>query len=897
MISGSASRPARLLAVAAVIAVLSSLFAATSAHAAGTGSITGKVTKPSGSALSGSTVDLYSIDANDYIWFEKSVTTRSDGTYTFGSLDRGQYIVGFAYDSRTYADEYWNNEELIENADAISVGTSRVSSINAKLAVGGKISGRVTADSPSSHPVADAEVIAYRWDGSESVWIPGKSAFTSTDGSFTIGGLSEAQWTLEFNPPYEGPDADLALEYWDDKRSFDSAHAFLVQMGQTDAGMDANLSPGGRISGRVTGPNGEPVVDALVFGYPGNIQEMASNFAFTDENGNYTMTGLSPGQHRLEFVDSLEFDNPFDDEGYASEWWDDESSFHGAESVDVAAGATTTGKDAQLDLAGTPLVNKTPPSTTGTPRVGATLTAEAGVWTPHISDETFEYQWFDGGTAIVGADHKTFVPRANHLGRSISVEVTASRSGNSMSAMSAPTTPVAKGVFTSYQPASLSPVSPRVGDTLNVTPAYYGNRFYSNTFEFLADGVPFTYSSGDGVPAEVLGKKLSVRQVTTADGYETATTTSDETQPVQNGTFNPVTTARIQGVPIVGEPLTTERINDVPGADYRYQWLADGAEISGADQPTYAPTSAEVGKSLSVRLSMTKPGYSPAESAGGSTDPVVEAGFLHVTPGTPTVTGTPRVGQQLAASPGTWAPTNVQFTYEWLVDGETIPGVTGSTFTPSVGQGGKRISVKVTGSKSGYTDTSAISSETAPVTTSTPFGEPKNLESPSSTPTTIDLTWTDVDSASGYRIYYGIGSGTRTKVEVGDVTSTTIKGLKPNTAYTIDIAALRSNGTRSSYSPRITARTSLFLPPTDLASPGATSSTIDLTWAKAPSATKYRISYGIGSGTRTAFTVGDVSSRTLTGLTSGKTYNITVAAVLPDGTRSPYSPGIDVATD
>ena len=31
---------------------------------------------------------------------------------------------------------------------------------------------------------------------------------------------------------------------------------------------EAHLAPGGRISGKVIGPEGEPVVDAFVFGYP-----------------------------------------------------------------------------------------------------------------------------------------------------------------------------------------------------------------------------------------------------------------------------------------------------------------------------------------------------------------------------------------------------------------------------------------------------------------------------------------------------------------------------------------------------------------------------------------------------------------------------------------------------
>ena len=52
------------------------------------------------------------------------------------------------------------------------------------------------------------------------------------------------------------------------------------------------------------------------------------------------MTGLSAGQHRLEFVDGLEFDPFGDGPDYASEWWDDRDSFKTAERITVTAGST-----------------------------------------------------------------------------------------------------------------------------------------------------------------------------------------------------------------------------------------------------------------------------------------------------------------------------------------------------------------------------------------------------------------------------------------------------------------------------------------------------------------------------------------------------------------------------
>ena len=71
------------------------------------------------------------------------------------------------------------------------------------------------------------------------------------------------------------------------------------------------------------------------------------------------------------------------------------------------------------------------------------------------------------------------------------------------------------------------------------------------------------------------------------------------------------------------------------------------------------------------------------------------------------------------------------------------------------------------------------------------------------TSTSLTLTWTKVPGVPKYRIYHGITSGTRTKIEVGDVGTTKITGLKPDTTYAIDIASLMSDGTRSDYTPRI----------------------------------------------------------------------------------------------
>ena len=88
---------------------------------------------------------------------------------------------------------------------------------------------------------------------------------------------------------------------------------------------------------------------------------------------------------------------------------------------------------------------------------------------------------------------------------------------------------------------------------------------------------------------------------------------------------------------------------------------------------------------------------------------------------------------------------------------------------------------------------------------------PTNFVKTKTSSTGLTVSWTPAAGAEGYRIYYGIGTGTRTAVEVtgGSKTSKQITGLKPNTTYTIDIASLENDGTsRSLYTtPRISVKT------------------------------------------------------------------------------------------
>ncbi|MDR1710319.1 MAG: FIVAR domain-containing protein [Propionibacteriaceae bacterium] len=77
----------------------------------------------------------------------------------------------------------------------------------------------------------------------------------------------------------------------------------------------------------------------------------------------------------------------------------------------------------------------------------------------------------------------------------------------------------------------------------------------------------------------------------------------------------------------------------------------------------------------------------------------------------PVITGGKLVGETVTAVPGVWSPAGVALEYQWLRSGKAISGATEATYTLQGADVGKKITVKVTGSKDGYPKVSATSSK------------------------------------------------------------------------------------------------------------------------------------------------------------------------------------------
>lgn len=166
----------------------------------------------------------------------------------------------------------------------------------------------------------------------------------------------------------------------------------------------------------------------------------------------------------------------------------------------------------------------------------------------------------------------------------------------------------------------------------------------------------------------------------------------------------------VTGTPVVGGTLTVAPwFWDPWQVPLTYQWLRDGTPIQGATGTTYRPTSADLGRAISIRVGASDLGVTWPSAATAAVAP----GTL--TPSTPVVSGTAAVGRTLTAKPGTWAPSGVALTYQWLRSGTAIRGATASTYTLTAADRGATLSVRVSGARAGYTTATRTSGATATV--------------------------------------------------------------------------------------------------------------------------------------------------------------------------------------
>ncbi len=483
------------------------------------GSISGTVTMPIPDEV------LVDVDGPTGI---APITLTGTSTYRLDGLRAGDYTVSFQtsfpnpFEGSDLLDEWWPGVYDRDGAVTIHVEAGvETTGIDATLEIAGSISGRVALPQFTGPYDYRRSVRVTVTDAEDPEWLrrgwsdTDDSGYVDTNGAYTVTGLRPGTYLVEFwatNLVYDA-------KYWDDSLTADGATLVTVALGQHVTDIDAVLERGGMVTGHVTVPDGfHPDTDVQVEmvhldGSPAKGRQHATadgSFSLP-----YSRVGLGyvpPGTYYVRFVG---------DHGLRTEYWPGVESISEATPIHITPNSVTALPTVDLEayLTATPT-----PSFTGTPSIGATLTAVPGEWSPAPVD--LAYQWNRDGDPITGGTAATYEVTAADAGHSISVTVTGSRSGY------VPVTLTSSGVHVPA-PLAAAPVprvigKPVVGATLTAVPGTWLPAPAALAFQWRRDGTPIsgaTSATYTLTPADD-GHRITVAVTGSSPGFIPATTVS-----------------------------------------------------------------------------------------------------------------------------------------------------------------------------------------------------------------------------------------------------------------------------------------------------------------------------------------------------------------------------------
>ncbi|UCD85245.1 MAG: carboxypeptidase regulatory-like domain-containing protein, partial [Deltaproteobacteria bacterium] len=280
-------------------------------------------------------LQVYVEDHNEGFYVD-SAYTQADGSYTISGLYPGSYRVSVSTWGTDYVAEYYDDvvNTISDSITPVVVTEGEdTSNINFGLAIGGVISGVVTANSDGS-PISGLWV--YVEDYNNEYYMG--ATCTQADGSYIVKGL----YTGSYRVSVSTWGTDYVAEYYDDVIEYDNATPVNVTEGTEASNINFALSLVGSISGTVTTTGGTPLSDIY-------IEVFDSDWNWIDEgvtvaNGNYSFSGLVP---RSYYVEAWDYTGV-----YAGEYYDNVTGRSQATLVSVNEGVDTSNVNFALALAG-----------------------------------------------------------------------------------------------------------------------------------------------------------------------------------------------------------------------------------------------------------------------------------------------------------------------------------------------------------------------------------------------------------------------------------------------------------------------------------------------------------------------------------------------------------------
>jgi hypothetical protein len=676
-------------------------------------SITGKVTSSSGKAIKSAVVWAYYFDGSSWVSVWPPATTSSSGTWSMKGLRAGSYKfeVSHPYGS-TFIDAYSGNTSSLETAAAVYIGPGKTASVTVKLQTGGTLSGVVKGEGGATfHGYGLAsKLIGNPTDG-----------FTGTEeveyygdvvkGKLVFAGLPTGYYSVGY-AEYQGIDAVYPFTYIGGASPLE-ATAFSITAGKTTTfpTVTALAHPGtASLSGHFSAPGGDLDQEYSLTYYRVGAQD-SMDYVTVGTNGSYSIPDLTAGDYVLGLETGHGYPQTFTYEPFVT-------------TVTVGSGATT----ADFSLTNyDPLVFSSEPTVPSDDlRVGESATVTDGI-TNYGADYT--YQWYrqtagpDTRAIIRGANDATYEARPSDFGSTLFVRVTATQTignGEFTVGTKSVTTLLSTGsVLEGFAPQnlvkpSISPSGTVLTDTvLHASPGTWDQHGLTYSYQWYVNGFAVAGAAGTGKSYTVTAANgqendaISVGVI--AHGSNRGDSDDEMSTPVTGDTAAAPTITKAPKISVKGSLFTASGAQwSRSGTSVDYVWSVDGGDSSAGSSFTYTGTGA-----VSVEVSGVKTGYETGYKTylarKGTTPPSV----VDIAPYVDGVSDGDEVpvGIALQAFGGvahfTDGSVNDTATYQWYSavgagTPKAISKATKSTYTPTVADVGKIITVIVKISNANY---------------------------------------------------------------------------------------------------------------------------------------------------------------------------------------------------
>ncbi|MBC7590211.1 MAG: carboxypeptidase regulatory-like domain-containing protein, partial [Salinibacterium sp.] len=646
-------------------------------------------------------------------------TTDADGNYSMNGLAAGTYTVQYSAGSPA--------SNLVRQSTSVTVSAGQsLTGQNISLQPGATISGTVTSSGIPATKLGNVSVSA------NSFQMVGGYGFatTSLDGTYSITGLTPGTYSLQFTAN------DGGLNY------VSKSISVTVSIGQSLAAQDVSLDQGATISGSVTSAGSPPVslANISVSAFSVDLQGMGGyGYATTDSNGSYTLSGLAPGAYSVQFTGNASGLN-FVSRSISATVSAAQSL--SGQDVTLEPGATVAGRVSSAASPSTSLAGvyvsayATTTDTEGVRGYGSATTDSNGDYTiTGLPAGTYTIDFYPGAGGLNYARQSTTIPVSSQqsvVGQDVSLEAGATISGTVKSTGSPIKTLAnisvsafgdqsgsgfgsamtdANGSYTITGLAA-GAYSVQFADYSSAPVEAYARQWWRSSVT-NSSATPVTVFAGEerlGIDAGLAEGANISGQVNTIDRVGVLAYIWDVSSSVED--YLDVVYVDPSGAYTLGGlPVGEFKIGFTDATSGDSGWFDSGNNLIGYD---YAPQYL-TGKSTFASANGIKVSSPGQVISGGTTTLPKKSSQAALTPANPIISGSATVGGTLTAAAGNWAPTPVDFEFQWLSNGFPIQGATGTRYQPVATDAGNTITVAVTGVKPGYAPAIRVSAPTTTV--------------------------------------------------------------------------------------------------------------------------------------------------------------------------------------